>query len=107
LIDEHELVAVEFDLGVQARNQVALDDDVVLFGPADRDTGARIVEQDFLPLEPHAQSARVLLFLARGRLAECNRRQHARRILFLPQHLVELVFARLAFQCRDVDLTHG
>ncbi len=58
-----------------------------------------------MPLKANSQSARVLLLFARHGSAQRDRRQHARRIFLLPEHLVELVLARFALERRDVDLT--
>src|SRR5262249_55612283 len=62
LVDQQELVAVELDARMQPRDQVALDDDVVLFGTPDRNVGATVVDHDLLALKAYAQPARALLF---------------------------------------------
>src|ERR1017187_9772072 len=37
LIDQHELIAIELHAGMQSRYQVTLDDQIILFGPAQGD----------------------------------------------------------------------
>src|SRR6516165_5789520 len=45
LVDEHELVTIDLDARVQARDQVAFDDDVIVFGTSDGDARMALIEQ--------------------------------------------------------------
>ena len=41
---------------MQARNEIALDDEIVLLGAADRDVGAALIHENLLPLIPQAKA---------------------------------------------------
>src|SRR6266513_707444 len=98
----HELVAADLDARVQARDQVALDHHVVVFGPADGDARMPLIDQQFAILtaqpQPHVLPG---AWLAR------NPRHHAGHVLGLPQHLVKDDFAPLTLERGDVDLAAG
>ena len=101
LIDEHEFVAVDLDARVQARDQVALDDDVVVLGAADGDCGWRSSTHQLAIL--HRSRSRMAC--APSRASSGDRRHHAGDVLGLPQHLVERDLARPGpLMRRDVDL---
>src|ERR1700758_1090046 len=82
LIDEHELVAVDLDARMQARDQVAFDHDVVVLGAADGDTRVPLVDQQLAVIasQPQPHGPR------RTRLGR-DAGNHAGHILGLPQHL--------------------
>src|SRR5690606_9969735 len=75
LVYEREFVAARLDAGMQPRNQIALDDEVVVLGAAERDALAAFADQDLLALIAQAQALRPPIRLLRPR----HRRQHARR----------------------------
>jgi hypothetical protein len=56
LIHQHELVPAQLDTRMQARDQVALDDEVVVLGAADGDAGLLIIELELAVLASQAQA---------------------------------------------------
>ena len=104
LVDERELVAAHFDARMNARDQVALDDDVVVLGAAERRALAAFADRDLAALVAQAQPLRPC---ARLRAAVPDRRQHARRLFGLPQHLEQHDLVGLAAHGRDIDLPRG
>ncbi len=104
LIDQHEFIAVEFQSGVQPRDQIALDDEVVLLGSAHGDARTTVFYQNFLALIPQAQAQSFIRPLARS---DGDGGYHAGYIVGLPQHLEKRHLAAAALEGCDVDLTHG
>src|SRR5438046_3584902 len=102
LIDQYELVAADLDARVQARDQVALDHHVVVFGPADGDARMPLIEQQLAILTAQTQP-HVLL----GACSDRHARNHGSPVLGLPQHLVKNDFAPLTLERGDVDLAAG
>ena len=103
LVDEREFVAARFDARMDARDQVALDDDVVVLGPAERRALAPFADRDLATLVAEAQTLRACA----GLPAVADRRQHARRLFGLPEHLEQHDLVGLAAHGRDVDLARG
>src|SRR5690606_17450745 len=58
LVDQRELVAARLDPGMQPRDQIALDDEIVVLGAAERDHLAAFADQDLLALIAQAQALR-------------------------------------------------
>ena len=101
LVDERELVAARLDARVHARDQIALDDDVVLLGAAQGRALAPLADGDLAALIAQAQPLRTRAGLSA--VPDC--RQHARRLVGLPKHLEQHDLVGPAADRRDVDLT--
>ena len=102
LVEQQESGLVGLDARVQPRDQVALDDNVVVLGAANRGLRAMVIEHDLLAEAAQTQAPRPGLLAVRQR----NRWQHAGHVLGLPQHLIERDFVAAALQRRDIDLAH-
>src|SRR5690606_28687987 len=83
LVDEGELVAARFDARVQPRDQIALDDEIVVLRAAERDALPAFADENLLALVAQAETLRASIRLLRPR----HGRQHAGRLVGLPQHL--------------------
>ena len=99
LVDQHELVAIDLDARMQARDQIALHHHVVVLGTSDGDARVPLVDQQLavVAAQPQAHAAR------RPRL-DGDARHHAGDVLGLPQHLVQGDLAALALEGGNVDL---